>query len=165
MALTYLSPLHRATRQIEIWFAARLTDLPTTEGHLLTYLMPYGPCPVSELVRVFGLKHSTMTSILDRLEAQGILHRTENPNDRRSLLIGLTKKGEKAAKRANALVTELEKAIDARVTKRELEGFNRVMEAIAEVTAVEVRPHSTKARAAAGPGSAPRTRRASERPT
>jgi DNA-binding MarR family transcriptional regulator len=138
MPLTYLSPLHRASRQIGIWFDQRLTDCATVEGHMLSYLLPYGPCPVSELVRVFGMKHSTMTSILDRLEAQGLIERTANPEDGRSLLVGLTKKGQKASARVNALVTELEKAIGTRVTKADLAGFRKVMEAIEKATEVNL---------------------------
>jgi len=139
MALNYLSPLHRATRQIGLWFEERLTDFASTEGHLLSYLMPYGPCPVSELVRVFGQKHSTMTSILDRLESQGLIERTANPEDGRSLLVGLTRKGQKASARVNELVTELEEAIGSGVTRSDLAGFRRVMDAIEKATQVEVR--------------------------
>lgn len=138
MPLTYLSPLHRATRQIGLWFEERLTEFATAEGHLLSYLMPYGPCPVSELVRVFGLKHSTMTSILDRLEEQGLIERTANPDDGRSLLVGLTKKGQKASARVDALVKELESSIDSRVTRADLAGFQKVMEAVEKATGVEV---------------------------
>jgi DNA-binding MarR family transcriptional regulator len=138
MARTYLSPLHRARRQIGLWFEERLTDFAGAEGHMLSYLLPYGPCPVSELVRVFGLKHSTMTSILDRLEAQELIERTANPEDGRSLLVGLTKKGQKASARVNALVTELENAIGSRVTKADLAGFQKVMEAIEKATNVDV---------------------------
>jgi DNA-binding MarR family transcriptional regulator len=139
MALTFLSPLHRATRQIGLWFDARLSGLAASEGHLLSYLVPYGPCTVSELVRVFGVKHSTMTSILDRLEERGLIERKDNPEDKRSFLVGLTAKGKKSAARVNALVEEIEREIGKRVTKRDLEGFARVMEAVAEATGVEVR--------------------------
>ncbi|HUP60096.1 MAG TPA: MarR family transcriptional regulator [Thermoanaerobaculia bacterium] len=139
MALTWLSPLHRAARQIGLWFEERLPDLPGVEGHLISYLLPYGPCPVNELVRVFGIKHSTMTSILDRLEERGLVERKDNPEDKRSWLIALTRKGQNAAARVNALVAELEKKIDARVSERSLAGFQRVMEAIGEATEVEVR--------------------------
>jgi len=139
MALTFLSPLHRATRQIGLWFEQRLTDLPATEGHLLTYLVPYGPCTVSELVRVFGAKHSTMTSILDRLEQRGLVERKDNPDDKRSFLIGLTAKGRKTAARVNTLVEEIERAIGKQVSKRDLAGFQKVMEAVAEATGVTVR--------------------------
>ena len=110
-----------------------------TEGHLLTYLVPYGPCPVSELVHVFGIKHSTMTSILDRLEERGLVERKDNPEDLRSWLIGLTRKGQSTAARVNVLVEEIEREIGKRVTKRDLAGFQRVMEAVGEATGVEVR--------------------------
>src|SRR5688500_7670998 len=119
MALTYLSPLHRAIRQIGLWFEQRLpADLAGSEGHLLSYLVPYGPCPVSELVRVFGVKHSTMTSILDRLEERGLVERKDNPDDKRSWLVALTRKGRTAAARVNVLVAEIEREIGKRVSKR-----------------------------------------------
>ena len=97
---------------------------------------------MSELVRVFGVKHSTMTSILDRLEDRGLVERKDNPEDKRSWLVGLTKKGEKTAARVNVLVEEIEREIGRRVSKSDLAGFQRVMEAVAEATKVEVRPSS-----------------------
>ena len=140
MALTFLSPLHRATRQIGLWFEERMpAGVAAGEGHLLTYLVPYGPCPVSELVRVFGMKHSTMTSVLDRLEERGLVERKANPEDKRSFLIGLTRKGQSTAARVNVLVEEIEREIGKRLTKQELAGFQRVMEAVGEATGVEVR--------------------------
>jgi DNA-binding MarR family transcriptional regulator len=139
MTLTFLSPLHRATRQIGLWFDSHLTELAGTEGHLLSYLVPYGPCTVSELVRVFGSKHSTMTSVLDRLEKRGLIERKDNPEDKRSFLVGLTGKGRKAAARVNVLVEEIEREIGKRVTRRDFEGFTKVMDAVAEATGVTVR--------------------------
>lgn len=139
MALKYLSPLHRATRQIGLWFEERMPELVATEGHLLSYLRPYGPARVSELVRVFGVKHSTMTSMLDRLVARGFVERKMNPDDARSFLIALTRKGQTMATKVNALVEELEREIDRRVTKEQLAAFNAVMDGIGEATKVEVR--------------------------
>lgn len=139
MALNYLSPLHRATRQIGLWFEEHLPDLQGTEGHMLSYLVPYGPCPVSELVRVFGAKHSTMTSILDRLEKRGLVERKSNPSDRRSFLVGLTRKGQTTAVKVNELVAEIEREIGKRVSKTQLEGFRAVMKAVEGATEVEVR--------------------------
>ena len=142
MALTYLSPLHKATRQIGLWFEQNLDEVASVEGHMLSYLLPYGPCTVTELVRVFGVKHSTMTSILDRLEERGLIERQDNPEDKRSWLVGLTRKGQKAAMRVNVLVEEIERAIGSRVSKKDLQGFQKVMEAIADATKVEVRKRS-----------------------
>jgi DNA-binding MarR family transcriptional regulator len=139
MALRFLSPLHRATREIGLWFDEAGSGLATAEGHLLSYLVPYGPCPVSELVRVFGRKHSTMTSLLDRLEKRGLIERKPNPEDARSLLVSVTRRGAKEAEQVNALLERLEREIATRVTKADVAGFEKVIEAIGEVTKVKVR--------------------------
>ncbi|HEX9985227.1 MAG TPA: MarR family transcriptional regulator [Thermoanaerobaculia bacterium] len=139
MALKYLSQLHKASRQIAIWIEERLPDLPANEGHLVSYLLPYGPCPVSELVRVFGVKHSTMTSILDRLEERGLIERKVNPSDKRSLLVGLTRQGAATAKKIGALLAELEGAINSEVSPTDYARFLKVLGAIERVTSVKVR--------------------------
>ncbi|HEX7154336.1 MAG TPA: MarR family transcriptional regulator [Thermoanaerobaculia bacterium] len=139
MALKYLSQLHRASRQIAIWIEERLPELAATEGHLVSYLLPYGPCPVSELVRVFGAKHSTMTSMLDRLEEKGLVERRVNPEDKRSFLVALTRKGTATAKKIGVLLQELEGLVDAEITDTDYARFRKVVDAIEKVTAVKVR--------------------------
>ena len=73
MALEFLSPLHKASRQISMYLEANTKELGVSplEGHILTYLRKYAPAPINELVRVFGIKQSTFTSLLDRLEKVG----------------------------------------------------------------------------------------------
>ena len=95
MALEFLSPLHKASRQITMYLETRTQELGVSplEGHVLTYLRKYAPAPVGELVRVFGLKQSTFTSLLDRLERSGLVRRERNPDDRRSLLVHITVQG------------------------------------------------------------------------
>lgn len=141
MPLHFLSPIHKAIRQITLHLDERMSGVPVTpqEGHLLAYLLAYAPCPVSELVRVFGLKRSTLTSMLDRLEGRGILVRSVNPADRRSFLVELSSGGRKLAREVSEMVNELERQIDRRVAPGDKRGFDAVMGAIAEVTGVEVR--------------------------
>ncbi len=142
MSLQFLSPLHLAIRQITLHLEPPLAALGvrTGEGHLLSYLSAYGPCPVGELVRVFGWKKSTLTSVLDRLEARGILERRLNPSDRRSLLVELSPAGHDLARMAHEPVDELERLIHQQIGETDLTGFRNVMAAIDAVTAVEVRP-------------------------
>lgn len=139
--LEYLSQLHRATRQIGLWFEERMTDVGITphEGHMLSYLRSYAPCPISELVRVFGLKHSTTTSRLDRLENEGLIERLPNPDDRRSFLIRLTRKGRLSSKRVQKLAEEIEAAIDRNVSSEQLGGFHGVIDAVEKATSIKVR--------------------------
>ncbi len=139
--LTFLSPIHKANRQISVYFEDRLKNLEVSpqEGHLLSYLRSYAPCPIAEVVRVFGLKQSTLTSMLDRLEERKLIARKVNPEDRRSFVISLTAEGRRFADRLHKLVEELERRLGDMVSANDVEGFRSVMAAIDEVTQVKLR--------------------------
>ena len=136
MALTFLSPLHKASRQISVYLETRTAALGVTptEGHLLTYLRSYGPVTVGDLVRVFGFKQSTLTSMLDRLERDGLVRRERNPDDRRSLLLRLSDRGSDLARGLNRILEDFEDDVRARVGARDVKGFHAVILAVQEVT-------------------------------
>ncbi|TMQ55628.1 MAG: MarR family transcriptional regulator [Candidatus Eisenbacteria bacterium] len=141
MALRYLSPIHRAVRQITLYLEPQCLALGVSpaEGHLLSYLRTYAPCPIVEIVRVFGIRPSTMTSILERLAERGLILRTPDPDDRRSVQVTLTREGRAVAERINRMIRDLEVRIGTRVGKRELAGFRSVMGAVEAATGVRVR--------------------------
>lgn len=64
--------------------------------------------PIGELARVIGIKQSTFTSMLDRLQQTGLVRREINPNDRRSFLIHVTGEGRGMAERMNRYAEALE---------------------------------------------------------
>lgn len=141
MALHYLSPIHKAVRQIALFLEPKCAALGVSpsEGHLLSYLRSYAPCPIAEIVRVFGIRPSTMTSMLERLDQKGLLTREPDPEDRRSVRITLTREGKVVADRINRLVRELEERIGTQVRPRELAGFRSVLGAVEAATGVQVR--------------------------
>ena len=136
--LRFLSPIHKASREVGVYFERLMGDsgLAPQEGHILSYLRSYAPCPIAEVVTVFGLRGSTATSVLDRLEERGLLARRPNPDDRRSFLLALTPAGRRAAAKVQTYVDALERAIARKVSAKEEEGFRAVMAAIHEVTEV-----------------------------
>lgn len=101
--LLFLSPIHRAIRQIGIHLTDSLgdLDLQPTDGHLVSYLRSYSPVPIGEIARVFGASRSTLTGQLDRLEARGIIRREIRADDRRSFHVHLTPDGRKFAERVS----------------------------------------------------------------
>lgn len=139
--LKILSPLHRAIRQLDLYLEGetRKMGITNTEGHLLTYLLSYAPCPISDIHRIFGLKRSTLTSVLDRLEEREWIKRSPHPEDRRSLIITLKAKGKTQARKLRDLVEGVECKVLELVDQNRLDGFHHVMEAIAGVTGVDVR--------------------------
>ena len=141
MSLEFLSPLHKASRQITVYLEAHTRELGLSplEGHVLTYLRKYAPAAVGELIRVFGVKQSTFTSLLDRLEKAGLVRRELNPGDRRSFLIHITDRGRELTARLNRLLETLEDDIRARVRRPDVKGFHAVMGAVEDVTRVRLR--------------------------
>jgi DNA-binding MarR family transcriptional regulator len=139
--LRFLSPIHRASRQIGIHLSGEVLplQLATPEAHLLSYLRSYAPCAISVLHRVLGLRRTTLTSMLDRLERRDLVRRELSASDRRSFLVHLTPAGTELAEAVQRPVDELERRIGAEISPEDLRGFDRVMEAITRVTRVHVR--------------------------
>ena len=138
--LQFVSPLHKAERQLSEYMgaASRERGVEPSEGHLLSYTTLYGPCPVSQLSRVFGHKPSTLTSILDRLEQRGLLERRPNPDDRRSTLVSTTRRGARVATELRRMLEEMEDGIHERISPRDFTGFQAVMQAIADLTQIDL---------------------------
>ncbi|MEM8962383.1 MAG: MarR family transcriptional regulator [Acidobacteriota bacterium] len=136
-----LSPLHRANRQTSLHMERQVEELglSATEGHVLSYVHRYGPCRISELVRVFGIKQSTVTSLIDRLEGRDLLRRQLNPDDRRSFLISTTPEGDTLVTEAGTYLEAFERAVDERLEPAEREAFEKVLAAIDELTEIDVR--------------------------
>jgi DNA-binding MarR family transcriptional regulator len=141
MALDFLSPLHKASRQIALYLETHTREVGVSpkEGHLLSYLRDYSPASIGELVRVFGIKQSTFTSMLDRLEQAGLIRRELNPGDRRSFLIHISDGGVELAERLNEHLKTLEAQIREGVSPRDVEGFRAVMAAVEAITRVRLR--------------------------
>jgi len=139
-----LSPLHKAYRQAMLYMESldcgMNAGVSSSEIHILAYIRRFGPCATSEIGRVFGHKKSTVTSMLDRLAEKGYITREVNPADRRSFILAIRPEGEAVAKSAGALVERFERAVAARVSEEDLQGFRHVLSAVAAVTGVEVRP-------------------------
>jgi DNA-binding MarR family transcriptional regulator len=66
------------------------TGLSGRELDLIALLGASGPTSVKSLVADLGLPRSTMTAIVDRLEARGLVKRLPNPQDRRSVILEST---------------------------------------------------------------------------
>ncbi len=139
--LRIVSPVHKAKRQIEEFMvkASRAQGVEPHEGHLLSFTTLYGPCRISELVRVFGYKPSTLTGTLDRLEEAGFLTREPNAEDRRSVLIQVTPEGAEVAGALRRRLEGLEDEILRRTDKRDMEGFAAVLGAMADITQIQLR--------------------------
>lgn len=118
------------SRQLTRRLGDRLTDL---EAHVLFHLehLPPGTRPsIRELQSAFGLRPSTLTAIVDRLERHGLVKRRPNPDDRRSLLVVPTASAKKAIRQVTEVLQTIESEVRSRATSSEMDGFMAVIRAM-----------------------------------
>ena len=68
----------------------RIDQFNGAQGRILFVLWEADNIPISELSKKTGLANTTLTSMLDRLEASGHIQRIFDPYDRRKVNIRLT---------------------------------------------------------------------------
>jgi MarR family transcriptional regulator, organic hydroperoxide resistance regulator len=68
-------------------------DINSAQGRILFALWRGGGMSITALARETALEPSTLTSMLDRLEAAGFLRRAASPEDRRSYLVECSAEG------------------------------------------------------------------------
>src|ERR1044071_4017228 len=100
MDLTIIPDLHRATHRVAVHLErAAGPGVTQGEAHILAHLGAAGDCTIGELHRAFAHKRSTLTSILDRLVARGLVVRESSETDRRTFVVRLTNDGRRVARR------------------------------------------------------------------
>ena len=129
-----VAPLERAVHALGLRLSS--PGLTQAEAHVLARLAD-GPASLGELHRSFGHKRSTLTAVVDRLEAKGLVARGANPDDRRSVVVSPTASGRPVAKRARRAVREVERAVAAACSQRDLIGFARVVAALTSLASLK----------------------------
>ena len=130
MPLRLIPDIHRATHRIAVYLARTEAGASQGEAHILAHLMSFGDSTVADLHRAFAHKRSTLTSILDRLAARGLIHRETSARDRRSFVISLTGPGKKLGGRVYRNLEVLETRALKQAGKAQLEGFRAILKAL-----------------------------------
>jgi DNA-binding MarR family transcriptional regulator len=91
-AMTALRELILAGDEFRSASSAHL-HVGVTEAVAMSYLAGIGPLTARELSHRMRLAPSSITSVLDRLEAADLAHRAPVPGDRRRLHVNLTDRG------------------------------------------------------------------------
>jgi DNA-binding MarR family transcriptional regulator len=103
-----------------------------TEAHALSELLEHGPSTQQHLAAALGLQKSTVSRLVDQLSAGDLAERSPNPDDRRSVLVGLTRNGATRARRLavarRELFAELVAQLDPADRKTVVAGLTRLEE-------------------------------------
>ena len=94
--------LHAASRAFNGVYRVILKDLGLTYPQYLVLLVLWerGEIPVKELATALRLDYGTVSPLLKRLEAAGLVRRERAAHDERSVLVACTGRGEELRERA-----------------------------------------------------------------
>jgi DNA-binding MarR family transcriptional regulator len=114
-----LARVDDALRPLDLTFARY-------EALVLLTFSRNGSLPLGKMGARLMVHPTSVTNIVDRLEAQGLVRRTAHPTDRRTTLCEITSEGRKVA----AIATDAVVAIDlgiAGLTEREADQLTRLL--------------------------------------
>jgi len=130
--LRLIPRLHLATHRLGLEIAG-WPELGVTqaEAHVLDHLATMGSSTVGTLHDAFAHRRSTLTSVLDRLVERALVRRDSSPEDRRTFVVRLTPAGQQVAHRVHDRLQAIEARARAAVSPRDVQGFDRVLAALA----------------------------------
>lgn len=112
-----LGGLLHAAHQLEDELEERLAGVSLSRAKLkvLTTLVRAGePIALRELADRIQCVRSNVTQLVDRLEAEGLVRRVDDPDDRRSVRAEITREGRERQARGESLVASQEAEFAAR---------------------------------------------------
>ena len=129
--------LYAASRAVTQLYRPLLDALGLTYPQYLALLVLWerGPVTVSELGAELDLDSGTLSPLLKRLEAAGLVTRGRRANDERSVEVRLTTEGERLRARAATVPRKIAKATGLRAA--ELAELRRTLIALTEVVGAQ----------------------------
>jgi MarR family transcriptional regulator, organic hydroperoxide resistance regulator len=126
--------IQHATHRIGLHLDSVLAAVGVDQGeaHVLSALAG-GPMSIGALAAAVGVKRSTLTNILDRLERRGLIRRELHPHDRRSFVVRPTRGGERAARKIAAAFSAVDARLARTTTAQERQGFEAVLARLEEI--------------------------------
>jgi DNA-binding MarR family transcriptional regulator len=124
-----------AAREIQSRLEAALDDIglsPAKAGVLKALTKAGEPLPLSELAICNKCVRSNVTQLVDRLEADGLVRRIADPEDRRVIRAELTTEGRKAYLEALRIVTTQERELLRALGQHESEALTQALDQISE---------------------------------
>lgn len=96
------------------------------EGLVLLSFSRRGSFPLGKMGQRLMIHPTSVTNIVDRLEAQGLVRRIPHPTDGRTTLAEITDEGRRLAKRATQAVNQVVFGLDA-LNEQDLEHLVRII--------------------------------------
>ncbi len=106
---------------------AELPQMTPSRGRVMFVLWQEDRLPISELARRASLTKSTMTALLDQLEAAGLVQRVPSDEDRRVVLVERTDKDRSFQERYERLSQTIDAIVYAGFSEQEIDTFESML--------------------------------------
>jgi MarR family transcriptional regulator, organic hydroperoxide resistance regulator len=124
-----------AIRRAQARGQAAPQDLTLAQYYLLLPLRTQAKTPSSQLAELAGIAAPTATRLLDGLERTGLVVRERSPDDRRTVLVSLTRRGRDRLRQRERQLAHRRRLIFERLAPEEREQSERLLRHLAEVIA------------------------------
>jgi DNA-binding MarR family transcriptional regulator len=119
--------LYAASRAVTNRYRPLLDDLGLTYPQYLVLLVlwEHGVVPIKDIGTTLQLDYGTLTPLLKRLEAAGLVRRERRPDDERTVRVSLTEQGRDMRERARAVPGAMGEAM--RLTPSQFDEARRLL--------------------------------------
>ncbi len=114
-------------KKLKAW---KVEEINPAQGRILFFLWQHDGISIQEVSRMTSLEKSTLTSMLDRLEASGHIRRVPSREDRRKILIEVTDKDTSLKASYERAIHEMSEIIYKDFTEREKDIFESYLHRI-----------------------------------
>lgn len=127
-SLHYL--LMKAHSRMHRQICTQAAELGLTSGQpkILEYLLLYGENNQKAISEYCEIEQATVGSILSRMEASGLVVRSQRDGNRRSLYVALTPEGQLAAEKMACVFSKVEAEIGSQLTPAEKIQMRKLLE-------------------------------------
>ncbi|MGE5404168.1 MAG: MarR family winged helix-turn-helix transcriptional regulator [Candidatus Saccharibacteria bacterium] len=120
------------TRKMTRFYNNKLSPygLTIVQSWVLFYLSNNDGSSLKDIAAALQLDSPVVTGLIDRLMKEDLVNRQEDPSDRRSLNIFLTKRGSELMKEISPIVIEYNQRIKSIVQSEDIGAFERALAAL-----------------------------------
>ena len=125
---------NKTSKKMANMFNERLIPLGVTRVQWIAmyYLLKHGDLSQKELGEKMDIKESTVARLLDRMEEEGLIIRTQVKEDRRVKYIKLTPKGRERIEELLPEGQKMSELFSMGITEEEIQVFKRVLQKFME---------------------------------
>ena len=145
------STLMSLARGIRRAYDARLSELELnlSEASALAYTQEFGPLMQTELAKNLGVGRAALGSVIDVLEARGLVERQPKPGDRRVWMVATTPAGHQLSDRVSKIDERLRQELRSGVSRKERRELTQLLNRLRQNVETAVSGESGESRESA----------------